>query len=73
MKIKVIIEGGFTDDGDIFEFDDQRTVSDERGEYFCRAGWVEDMSGQVATKKPNRNDVVLKVNNNIHETTAEIK
>jgi len=63
MKIKVIIPGGFRDEDERFEADDVRTVTDERGEYFCRAGWVEDISGKVATAKPNRDEVILKVDN----------
>jgi len=63
MKIKVIIAGGFRDEDERFELDDVRTVTDERGKYFCRAGWVRDISGKVATATPSRDEVILKVDN----------
>jgi len=70
MKIEVIVPGGFRDEGDRFETGDVRTVTDERGEYFCRAGWVKDISGKVVTAKPNRDDVILKVDGSKKENKA---
>ena len=71
MQIKVTIEYGFKHEGDTFEFEDVRTVNDEDGEYFCRAGWAEDLSGKIETASPSTTDVVLKVQGNKQDTTTE--
>lgn len=62
MQIKVL-EAKFLDEGEVFMKDDIRTVSDSRGEYFCRAGWAEDVAGIVPTGTPDRSEVILKVDN----------
>lgn len=62
MQIKVL-EAKFLDEGEVFMKDDIRTVSDERGAYFCRAGWAEDVAGVVPTGTPDRSEVILKVDN----------
>ena len=73
MKIEVIIKGGFMHEGVKYEAEDVKTVSDELGDYFCRAGWAKDLSGVVPTATPNLNETVLLVENNNHSTAMEIK
>jgi len=70
MKIEILIT--FKHDGQTFETGEVRVVDDVTGEYFCRAGWAKDLSGSVATGKPNTNDVVLMVDNitNAKNTTG---
>ena len=57
-------------EGDRFEKGDLRTVSDEVGDYFCRGGVAKDTSGVVATATPDKNEVVLLVNNSA--TSAKV-
>jgi hypothetical protein len=61
MKVEVLTP--FLHDGIRYDLGDTRTVTDELGEYFCRAGWVNDLSGQVVTASPGVSDVVLMVDN----------
>lgn len=35
--------------GDTYPAEDQRTVDDEIGRYFCDNGWARDMSGEYPT------------------------
>lgn len=60
MKLEILSD--FKHSGDRFTKGEIRQVDDAVGEYFCRAGWVKDMSGAVATATPGPNDVVLRVN-----------
>lgn len=39
--------------------DDQITVDDELGAYFCTAGWAKDLDGNVETVVHTPGDVVL--------------
>lgn len=51
MRIKVLTP--FRHEGQKFETDEVRMVDDQVGAYFCRAGWVEDLEGNVATESPD--------------------
>lgn len=47
-----------------FTKDEQRTVPDEIGAYFCKHGWAEDVSGSVETGVRDTNsNVGLDVDN----------
>lgn len=59
MKIEVLKP--FNHSGLQFHEGEIRIVDDVEGEYFCRAGWVRDTSGTVATANPGPQDVVLLV------------
>ncbi len=61
MKVEILTS--FLHDGAKFEAGEVRVVSDKLGEYFCRAGWVKDLSGAIATATPNKNESVLMVDN----------
>jgi hypothetical protein len=41
------------------EVDDEFSCPDDLGRYFCKAGWVEDLSGEVPTEVPDPNKPVL--------------
>ena len=34
---------------------------DTTGEYFCRAGWAEDLDGIVPTASPSTTDIILEI------------
>ena len=59
MKVEVLTT--FKHEGSPFEEGDIRTVADEVGEYFCRAGWTKDLAGKVKTEAPEKGDIVLMV------------
>ncbi len=48
MKVE-ILENKLSSDGYSAELGDRLTVSDEIGKQWCAAGWVKDLSGEVAT------------------------
>lgn len=57
--------------GDRFEKEDIRTVSEEVGEYFCRGGVARDTSGVFPTSTPEKNDVILLVDNVVLASKVE--
>ena len=59
MKVKILTD--FSHNGQKFFTDDQVTVDGATGDYFCRAGWAEDLAGVVPTAKPGPSEVVLEV------------
>ena len=59
MKVKILTN--FSHDGQKFHEGDQVTVPDVTGDYFCRAGWAEDLAGVVPTGNPGPSEVVLEV------------
>ena len=57
MKIEALTT--FLHGADRYEPGDVRTVDDELGAYFCRAGWCKDQSGAVETGEQRQGDVIL--------------
>lgn len=70
MKVEILTS--FTHKGENFILDDQRTVSDADGEYFCRAGWARDLSGTIPTGNPGPADVVLEVQDTSVSTHVQL-
>lgn len=69
MKIEVLkpfqhIPYGQFHEGEI------RVVSDSDGEYFCKAGWVKDLSGIIPTANPSPTDIILHVQDSIQTNTV---
>lgn len=59
MRVQVLND--FQHNGSAFITDEVRIVDNALGEYFCRAGWVKDLDGNVVTNKPNANEVILEI------------
>ena len=57
MKIRILKP--FNHEGNLFHPEEIRVVSEELGDYFLRAGWVEDVDGIRATGTPSLNDTIL--------------
>lgn len=55
-------------DGQVFTEGDIRTVDDELGAYFCRAGWSKDVDGKVETAPRDVNRVVTL---GVHNATSK--
>lgn len=53
----------------VFRKDDELTVPDADGEYFCANGWAQDLEGNVETAERDTNRKVLFVDK-VAETTA---
>lgn len=60
----------FSHKGQNFVEGETRVVDDKDGEYFCRAGWFQDVSGAVATASPKSHDIVLEVEDVVSTTSA---
>ncbi len=71
MKIRVTEETGIKHDGASYSFEDQCTVSDAVGEYFCSMGWAEDVDGKVASGTRSTTNVVIAPANVMHAHTGE--
>ncbi len=59
--MKIICDTTFLDGTDRFEAGDQRTVSDERGAYFCSHGWAHEAGAEPSTAQAG--DVTLDIRN----------
>lgn len=60
MKIKCLTK--FKDGADLFEKDDIRTVSDEKGNYFVSQGWALSDTGEM------NEPFVGEINLNVHKS-----
>ena len=69
MKVKILED--IKHEGQQFTKDEQLTVDDALGTYFCNAGWAKDMAGKVKTaeRDPHRK-VLLDVASAGHKQTA---
>jgi len=68
MKIKILED--FKDGRKDYIKDDELTVSDEDGAYFCGNGWAKDAAGQVETGERNVHAKRLDVRNAQHDNSA---
>jgi hypothetical protein len=66
MRIKIL--KSFGHQGQKFVKDELRIVDDSTGDYFCRAGWAEDLDGIVPTGDPGPTDIVLEVQQIVENT-----
>lgn len=72
MRVKILED--VKHDGSDYLKDDELTVTDDLGAYFCENGWAKDASGTVTTAKRDVNRTVkLDVQNIQHGTTLETK
>jgi len=69
MQVNVL--STFQHRGQDFIQGEVRIVDDATGEYFCRAGWVEDTSGLVPTATPSVTDIVLEVQDVVNQTETQ--
>jgi len=65
MKIEILEK--IKHERDVFEEGDIRTVTDELGAYFCKAGWAKDVDGKVPTSERDIHHVMLAPDNVVHK------
>jgi len=61
----------FNHDGLQFYKGEVVKVDDNEAEYFCKASWAKDPTGEFETGEPNAAEVRLQINNGNHVTEGE--
>ena len=59
--MKIAVKHTFIHGKDTFSAGEVRIVEDSLGDYFWRAGWVEDLTNSRAKQEVSKSDVILQV------------
>jgi hypothetical protein len=59
IRLEVVIPDGFTHDKHFYAFGDITTKEIILAEFFCKAGWCKDLSGEIVTGEIHSLDITL--------------